>query len=208
MMNTPTNLTPLPPEEGMPHLDADLRSLAAGLDALGASDCAALDAGFEDRLMQATLVSLHGVEPVAAAAAELGAMDRAAAPSDLEQGVFAESVPALREGAAVPMLRHVGEPERTPRRHVRAAARPWWANQYVRLAAAVVLVAGVGIIVRTAITPTKPDTETLLADRVSGEMDLLFAAIEGKPATSDTPDAATPGDPDDLTKWLMEGAAS
>ena len=39
-------------------------------------------------------------------------------------------------------------------------------------------------------------------------MDLLFAAIENKPATSDTPDSGAPSDPDDLTKWLMEGAAS
>ena len=209
----PTSPTPFPSDD-LSHLDADLRSLDAALEMFAVADHAAPDAHFEDRMMQVTLGSLHGVEPIAAQASELGAMDRAAAPSDLEEGVFAESMPALREGAgtvAAPTLRHVGQADRSPREHARVARLAWWASKYVRLAAAVVLVAGVGITLRSSLFPTIPATTTDsdgLASRVNVEMDLLFAAIENKPTSSDTPDASTPSDPDDLTKWLMEGAAS
>ncbi len=212
---------PLPPQnsptpfagDDLVHLDADLRSLDAALEMLGGADRAATDACFEDRMMQATLGSLHGVVPIMAQAAELGAMDRAAAPGDLEAVVFAGSVPALREAAgtvAVPTLRHVGQAERTPRQHVRVVQRAWWANQYVRLAAAVVLVAGLGITIRATLAPagTTGSSGDRLAERVNRDMDLLFAAIENKPTTSDATDNAAPSDPDDLAKWLMEGASS
>jgi hypothetical protein len=199
-----------PDPDDMSHLDADVRSLAAGLDALGAADRAGPNAGFEDRLMQATLASLHGVEPVAAQAAELGAMDRAAAPDDLEDGVFAESVPALRDGAvktAAPVLRHVGEPQRVSREHVRVVRKAWWANQYYRLAAAIVLVAGVGFAVRTGMSPGPTAPSDQLADRVSRDMDLLFTVMEGR-SSGETPDNGSSNDPDELTRWLIEGASS
>ena len=214
MMNPPNN-SPTPfPGDDLSHLDADLRSLDVGLEMLAAAERGAMDSQFEDRMMQVTLGSLHGVEPIAAQAAELGAMDRAAAPGDLEEGVYAESVPALREGAGTavaPTLRHTGQTERAPREHVRVVRRVWWANQYVRLAAAVVLTAGLGITFRSMLSPVIPTNTTdseELASRVNGEMNLLFAAIENKPATSDTTDNGAPSDPDDLTKWLMEGASS
>ncbi len=196
--------------DDMSHLDADVRSLAAGLDRLGASERGRAGAAFEQRTWQVTLASLHGVEPVAAQAAELGAMDREAAPAGLEDSVFAESVPALRDGAvrtAMPMLRHVGEPERSSREHVRVVRKVWWASQSFRLAAAVVLVAGVGLVVRTGVSPgisTPPDP---LADRVSRDMDLLFTVMDGR-TSGDASDNGSTNDPDELTKWLLEGASS
>ena len=203
--------------DGMSHIDPELRSLAAELDLLGATDCAAPMAGFEDRIMQVSLVALHGVEPIAAQAAELGASDRDAAPMELEGRVFAESVSTLRDaasGASAPALRHPGKNDGDARagdRHIRAARRAWWTNQYVRLAAAVVLVAGVGLLVRTAVTPS-PATPQLTADqRITRDLDLLFAVIDNRTSgsgdTSDTT-SGTAADPDELTRFLIEGAAS
>ncbi len=203
--------------DGMSHIDPELRSLAAELDLLAAVDGAASMAGFEDRIMQATLVALHGVEPIAVQAAELGASDRDAAPMALEERVFAESVFTLREAAPVasaPVLRHSGNDGRDDRagdRHIRVARRVWWTNQYVRLAAAIVLVAGVGMLVRTAMTPSISTPQLTADQRVTSDLDLLFAVIDNRTSgSSDTSDtgSGTTTDPDELTKFLIEGATS
>jgi hypothetical protein len=208
MTHTPHNSGDMSPDAGgMSHIDPELRSLVAGLDRLGAAGRAGPRAGFEDRLMQATLASLHGVEPVAVQAGELGAMDRASGPSDLEVDVFAESVPALRAAApqvASPVLRHTGHDDRDDRRPVRVVRRVWWANQYVRLAAAIMLVAGVGFMTRSALTPSPRPVDP--ADRVTRDLDLLFAVIENRTTTSDSSDAAS-SEPEELTRFLIEGAS-
>ena len=221
MTNIPNNFSAMgtDPEDmphGTPHMDAEVLSLAAELDMLGTADRAALPSGFEDRIMQHTLASLHGVEPVAAQVAELGAADRDAAPNQLEERVFAESVATLREVApvatatATPILRHTGHQDRTDDRHVRVVRRAWWANQYVRLAAAVVLVAGVGLMVRSAMTPESSKPELTADQRVSRDLDLLFAVIDNRTSGSDSSEspAGTVSDPEELTKFLIEGAAS
>lgn len=212
MTNIPNNSNAMgsDPEgmaHGMPQMDAELLSLAAELDMLGAADRAASPFGVEDRIMQATLASLHGVEPVTAQVAELGAADRGAAPNQLEERVFAESVTTLREAApiatvaAAPILRHTGHEDR---RGNRVARRAWWANQYARLAAAVVLVAGVGLMVRSAVTP-----QVSKAD-LSADLDLLFAVIDNRTSGNDSSESpsGTVSDPDELTRFLIEGATS
>ncbi len=208
MTNIPNNSNALNPlnsdPEDMSRVDPELRSLLAGLDMLGAADRSAAAHGIEDRLMQGSLGALHGVGPIVAQAAELGAMDRAAAPSDLEDRVFAESV----SGIGTPVLRHTGHAERSDRSHDLAVRRAWWANQYVRLAAAIALVAGVGVLVRTSITPEQPTTALTADQRVSRDLDLLFAVIDNRTSGSDSSDSGTTSDPDDLTKFLIEGSAS
>lgn len=217
MTNIPNNLNAMGSDpEGIPQMDADLLSLAAELDMLGAEDRAASPSGFEDRIMQHTLAALHGVEPVAAQVAELGAADRDAAPNQLEERVFAESVATLREAApvataaATPILRHTGHEDRANDRHMRVVRRAWWANQYLRLAAAVVLVAGVGLMVRSAVTPEISKPELTADQRVSRDLDLLFAVIDNRTSGSDSSDSpsGTVSDPEELTKFLIEGAAS
>jgi hypothetical protein len=201
MTHTPNNLNAMGSDpEDMSHVDPELSSLMAGLDMLGAADRGAPTQGFEGRLMQGSLAALHGVEPIVTQAAELGAMDRAAAPDGLEERVYAESV----SGIAIPVLRHTGQAERADRQHIRVVHRAWWANQYMRLAAAIVLVAGVGVMVRTSVTPAPIDN----ALRVSGDLDLLFAVIDNRTSGSDSNDSGAASDPDELTKFLMEGSAS
>jgi hypothetical protein len=188
-------------DPNMPHLEPDLVSLMADLDRLAATEQAAAAPGLEDRLMRTTLASLHGVETTAAQAAELGALDRAAAPRDLEETVYQASVPAIREQAAsMPRLVfHPAAESRDDRRHIRIA---WWARTPVRLAAAFLLVAGAAIAVRSGVSPTTTGPDL---DRVKGDMDTLFAAMESRASSdSDTTDTQT----DDLTTWLLDGASS
>lgn len=215
MTNNPNNFSAMGTgPDGLPQMDAELLSLAAELDMLGAADRAASPSGFEDRILQATLASLHGVEPIAAQVAELGATDRHAAPNQLEDRVFAESVATLREATPIavctPILRHTGHEDRPGDRHVRVVRRAWWANQYVRLAATVVLVAGVGLMIRSALTPDGSKSELTADQRVTRDLDLLFAVIDNRTSGSDSTESpsGTVSDPEELTKFLIEGAAS
>lgn len=218
MNNNPQSPNALSPDpDGMSHIDPELRSLAAELELLSATDRASPMAGLEDRIVHASLAALHGLEPIAAQASELGTSDRDAAPMELEERVFAESVSTLREAspaASAPVLRHTGHDDRDIRtgdRHIRVSRHIWWTNQYVRLAAAVVLVAGVGMLVRSAMTPQISSPQLTADQRVTRDLDLLFAVIDNRTAgTSDTSDtgSGTSADPDELTKFLIEGAAS
>jgi hypothetical protein len=198
-MNHHANLGP--PADSNPNLDAGLRDLSAALDRLGAIDRGAY-ADLEDRVLHASLGALHGVQPIAAQAAELGAIDRAAAPRGLEEGVFQESVPALREAASPIVVRHLGPAPRTGREHARQALRPWWSRTSVRIAASLMLFAGVGIAVRSGLDLSKNSTARL-SEQVDTQMDTLFAVIR----SADTSETSADSDPDRLIEWLSEGSS-
>jgi hypothetical protein len=205
-MNLNTSNNP-DPEGGATPLDADLLPLMADLDRLALIERSAAAPGLEDRLMLSTLASLHGVQPTAAQVAELASLDRASAPRNLEETVFESSLPTLRENAsATPRLvLHSGDQTSDARRHVRQA---WWSRSPIRLAAMIVFVAGAAIAVRVGITtnPTAPSSD--MSERVKGEMDMLFAAMDAR-TSSDAPTEPTiDSQTDDLTTWLLDGASS
>lgn len=195
------------PFDGMPPLDADLLPLLADLDRLGALDRAAAAPGLEARLTHASLVSLHGTQPTAAQVAELASLDRASAPRTLEDDVYAATVPTIREHAATAprLVLHPAADRDDARRHVRPA---WWSRSPVRLAAMIVFVAGAAIAVRVGTTsrPTTPSTD--ISERVKGEMDMLFAAMDSRSTSDNSTDSAIESDTDSLTNWLLDGASS
>lgn len=204
-MNAPnSNLSTNPSGDDFSHLEADLLPLLADLDKLARAEQCASN-GLEDRLMQATLGPLHGVQPVNAQVAELGAIDRAGAPADLEQTVYEASAPALQSSSPRLVL-HAGGAESNDKRHMRASRRPWWSGASFRMAAMVAVVGAVAVGIYTSSShPTKP-IETA-ADRVNREMDALFAAVDH--ATGDAKDQGSVDyDPDKISEWLSEGAAS
>jgi hypothetical protein len=203
-MTDPTPGTPAGNE--FSHLENDLLPLLADLDSLAQADRAA-DGTFEDRLVQATLGALHGVQPVNAQVAELGAIDRAAAPHDLEQNVYDSSAPALQESAAPRLVLHAAAGATNERRHVRVARRTWWTGAPVRMAALVAIVAAVAFGVHTSQEPKPIES---VSDKVTREMDAFFAAVEHASSSSDTKDADTAADydPDKLIEWLSQGSAS
>jgi hypothetical protein len=192
------------PGDEFSHLESDLLPLLADLDRLACIERTA-DSSLEDRVMQSSLGALHGVQPVIAQAAELGAIDRASAPQDLEQSVYDASVPALPQ-AAPRLVVHPGRSERGEDRHIRTARRAWWASAPVRMAALVAVVAGVAVGIRSTYTTPKP-META-ADRVNRDMDTLFAVVEHAVGETKNTDATPDYDPDKLSEWLSEGSAS
>ncbi len=197
------------PSDAMPSLEADLLPLLADLDRLGALDRAAAVPGLEARLTHASLVSLHGTQPTVAQVAELASLDRASASRDLEDDVFAATVPTIREHAAASprLVLHAGGERDEARRHVRAR-QAWWSRSPVRLAAMIVFVAGAAIAVRVGTTshPTTPSTD--ISERVKGEMDMLFAAMDSRSTSDNSTDSAIESDTDSLTNWLLDGASS
>jgi hypothetical protein len=200
-MNNPNPATP----NDFAHLESDLLPLLADLDKLARIERGG-DAALEDRIMQASLGALHGVQPVSAQAAELGAIDRASAPQDLEQNVYEASAPALQQAAGPRLVVHSAGSESNERRHIRVARRAWWTSAPVRMAALVALVAGVAIGIRNA--NTSPIKESP-SDKVNRDLDALFAAVDHATGeTKDTDTATTDYDPDKLSEWLLEGSAS
>lgn len=210
-MNTPTNIPfangPFAngPDD-MPDMDADLRVLMGDLDRLAAADAAGAHPELEDRLLQATLPALHGVQPIATRMAELGSIDRATAPRDLEEVVFENTISTL-QGTPVSaplVLRHTPGDARLPSTHIRK--RSLWASGYVRLAASVVLVAGAAVALRTTlVSPTPASPDPTIA--VKGAMETLFAVMEVH-RTQDAAGSTTDTDVDELTNWLTEGVSS
>lgn len=178
-----------PHDDAFAPLDADLASLVADLDALGAADRAAAPASLTTSVVAAIAASgeLAGVR---AQAAELGAIDRAAAHPELESRVFQSSrehigpPAALRPAGNHPHV-HDGA-ARTPRRALRFPG-----SRFVPLAATLALGTGLAVLVLAlrpgsstpdvarsgTTTPTALSSEQLAA-QIERDMDALFIAMQ------------------------------
>lgn len=211
-----------PAEEGPPHLDADLRGLASGLDALGRAEGAGAPRGLEQRVLGCVLTELRSVAPVAAAVDALGARDRGAAADGIERRVHGASRSALRPGLAprlAPGLRLAGQGRAAP-----APRGAWFAGARLA-AAAVLLLAGAAATMLSLRSPSVgsgrdggvargPATDhglrlARLDAEVQSEMDRLFNAMSESGAAETagarpTSEVST----DEIVDWLNQGASS
>jgi hypothetical protein len=198
-MTPPT--PPTPPLSTTAHLDADLLGLAGALDALGAAERAGPDAGLEGRLLGAVMTEVRSVAPVARKLDDLAARERAGAKEGLEARVHEAS---RRDLASRPALRLAGEGR------VTVVRRAWHSGVHFRAAAAMLLVAGAGVMVRLATVPTRvlPASGEVAAARldteIGAELSQLFSVMEEQGTAKASTDVST----DELAEWLSQGASS
>lgn len=184
---------------GYEHLDAELAAFARALDDAGAADRARMRPEVAERALLSSLGSLHGTVEVNAQMSELGALDRATAPANLEDRVFEASRAELVGASAAASLRLAGAGDFPPQRVV---VRSIWTSGRLRTLAAALLIGAAGIfayISTRSPSPIMPDghsglgatniaaddqsTEALAA-RISSQMDTLFVAMESVPSSS------------------------
>lgn len=194
------------PSHGEPdaQMEADLRSLAAELDRLGAVDRTSADAHLVERVCAASIVHLQSIAPMSAQVSELGAIERATAPGDLEARVHEASRRRIRDlVGARPGLRMAGTEA-----DVRPAPRTFWSMGVVRAAAMLALVASAGLVTWIGTRPSGPTTAQLSA-QIEQDMELLFAVVDERAGSaSDTTEASSEPDTQEITEWLFERTSS
>lgn len=191
-------------DHGYEHLDAELTAFARALDEAGAANRARMHPEIAERAILSSLGALHGTVEVNAQMSELGALDRATAPADLEETVFAASRAELVGTAAVGRLRLAGAGE-FPRQTVgrTVVTRALWTSGRLRTLAAALLIGAAGIFAYVSTRSPSPITPNggtniavnsqsteALAAQISSQMDTLFVAMESVPSSStDSSDA-------------------
>lgn len=195
---------PSPGDPGDAHLDADLRSLAAELDRLGAADRDAIATRRVEQVCLASAPHLHAAAPMAAQMSELGAIDRASAPIDLEARVHEASRERIRAlVGARPGLRLAGTDAET-----KPIRRTFWSMGAVRAAAMLTLVASAGVITWIGMRPTRP-TSAQLSAQIERDMEILFAVVDERAGSSaETTESSNEPDTQEITEWLFERTSS
>lgn len=195
---------PSPGDPGDAHLDADLRSLAAELDRLGAADRDAIAPHRVEQVCQASVPHLHSAAPMSAQVSELGAIERASAPIDLEARVHEASRGKIRAlVGGHPGLRLAGTDA-----DAKPVRRTFWSMGVIRAAAMLTLVASAGLVTWIGTRPSRPTTAQLSA-QIERDMEILFAVVDDRTGASvEATESASEPDTQEITEWLFERTSS